>query len=59
MIDTQEQCSYSQCISNERGTNQMLFDLSQYLSFNAFAFLWIVSMLAAVAFFGRNDNKRK
>ena len=35
----------------------MTFDLSQYLSFNAFAFLWIASMLAAVAFFGRNDNK--
>lgn len=37
----------------------MLFDLSQYLSFNAFAFLWVASMLAGLAFASRNDHKRK
>lgn len=37
----------------------MAFDLSQYIPLNVFAFLWIVSMLAAVAFFGRDDNKGK
>jgi hypothetical protein len=37
----------------------MLFDLSQYLSFNAFFFLWVLCMLAGVAFANRNDNKGK
>jgi hypothetical protein len=37
----------------------MTFDLSQYLSFNAFALIWIVSMLAGLAFASRNDHKRK
>ena len=35
----------------------MAFDLSQYIPFNAFAFLWILGMLAGVSFFNRNDNK--
>ena len=37
----------------------MLFDLSQYLSFNAFFSLWVLCMLAGFAFASRNDHKRK
>jgi hypothetical protein len=35
----------------------MAFDLSQYIPFNAFAFIWIASMLAGLAYASRNDNK--
>jgi len=35
----------------------MLFDLSQYLSFNAFALLWVACMLAGFAYASRNDTK--
>jgi hypothetical protein len=35
----------------------MAFDLSQYIPFNAFAFIWIACMLAGFAFASRNDNK--
>lgn len=37
----------------------MAFDLSQYIPFNAFAFIWIVAMLAGIAFAGRNDREGK
>lgn len=37
----------------------MLFDLSQYVPFNAFAFIWLVSMLAGLSYACRNDNKGK
>lgn len=35
----------------------MAFDLSQYIPFNAFAFIWLVSMLAGLSYACRNDNK--
>jgi len=35
----------------------MPFDLSQYLPFNAFVFLWILGMLAGVSLFNRNDKE--
>ena len=35
----------------------MAFDLSQYIPFNAFAFIWVLSMLAGVAFIKRNDKE--
>lgn len=35
----------------------MAFDLSQYIPFNVFAFIWIACMLAGFAFACRNDNK--
>jgi len=34
----------------------MAFDLSQYIPFNAFAFIWIACMLAGLAFASRNDK---
>lgn len=37
----------------------MAFDLSQYLPFNAFVFLWILGMLAGVSLFNRNDKGEK
>ena len=37
----------------------MAFDLSQYIPFNAFAFLWIASVLAGFAFACRNDKEGK
>lgn len=33
----------------------MTFDLSQYIPFNAFVFLWILGMLASVSLFTSND----
>jgi hypothetical protein len=44
-------------LNNERGSNQMAFDLSQYIPFNAFVFVWILGMLAFVAFSERNNKK--
>lgn len=35
----------------------MAFDLSQYIPFNVFTFLWIACALAGFAFASRNDNK--
>jgi hypothetical protein len=35
----------------------MPFDLSQYIPFNVFVFLWILGMLAGATLFNRNDNK--
>lgn len=35
----------------------MAFDLSQYIPFNAFATIWLVSMLAGFCYACRNDNK--
>jgi hypothetical protein len=35
----------------------MAFDLSQYIPFNAFVFVWILGMLAFVAFSERNNKK--
>jgi hypothetical protein len=37
----------------------MAFDLSQYLPFNAFVFLWILGMLAGATLFNRNDKEGK
>jgi hypothetical protein len=37
----------------------MAFDLSQYLPFNAFVFLWILAMLAGVSVFNRTDTEGK
>ena len=37
----------------------MAFDLSHYLPFNAFMFLWILGMLAGVSLFNRNDKEGK
>ena len=37
----------------------MAFDLSQYIPFNAFAFIWIVSMLAGFAYACRNNKEGK
>jgi len=37
----------------------MAFDLSQYIPFNAFAMIWILCMLAGVAFGVRNDKGEK
>jgi hypothetical protein len=34
----------------------MAFDLSQYIPFNAFAMIWVLAMLAGVAFAGRNNK---
>lgn len=35
----------------------MLFDLSQYIPFNAFAAIWLLCVLAGFAFACRKDNK--
>jgi hypothetical protein len=43
----------------QKGDYQMAFDLSQYISFNVFALIWVASMLAGLAFASRNDHKRK
>lgn len=37
----------------------MLFDLSQYIPFNVFFFLWVLCMLAGVTFINRNDREGK
>jgi hypothetical protein len=37
----------------------MAFDLSQYIPFNVFAMIWVVCMLAGVAFAGRNNKGGK
>jgi len=34
----------------------MAFDLSQYIPFNVFAMIWVLSMLAGVAFIKRSDK---
>jgi hypothetical protein len=35
----------------------MAFDLSQYIPFNVFAFIWVSSMLAGIAFIDHNNKK--
>jgi hypothetical protein len=37
----------------------MALDLSQYVPFNAFAFIWLVSMLAGLSYACRNDKEGK
>lgn len=37
----------------------MLFDLSQYVPFNAFVFLWLLGMLAYGSTFNHNDKEGK
>lgn len=37
----------------------MAFDLSQYIPFNAFAAIWLVSMLAGFCYACRNDKGEK
>jgi hypothetical protein len=58
MIDIPEQCSYSMFINSKEGMT-MAFDLSQYIPFNVFAMIWVVCMLAGLAFASRNDKEGK
>ena len=37
----------------------MLFDLSQYIPFNVFALIWVLCMLAGVAYAGCKDKGGK
>ena len=37
----------------------MAFDSSQYVPFNAIAFIWLVSMLAGLSYACRNDKGEK
>ena len=37
----------------------MSFDLSQYIPFNVFAMIWVLCMLAGVAFINGNNKGEK
>ena len=50
-------CAYWRFGNNKRETNQMTFDLSQYLPFNAFVAIGIIWMLAFVAMTSGNNSE--